>query len=96
MLLILTTIHTTVILRVRIAVPAQWTKDGTFHHTMEGEDDMPGHVKSSLMGPSLNIPVRLSIFSHFLSSLPYTYLLSKIILVHFMDSEFIIVIDAIY
>lgn len=24
---------------------------------MEGEDDMPGHVKSSLMGPSLNIPV---------------------------------------
>jgi len=39
-------------------VPAQWTKDGTFHHTMEGEDDMPGHVKSSLMGPSLNIPIR--------------------------------------
>ena len=24
---------------------------------MEGDDDMPGHVKSSLMGPSLNIPV---------------------------------------
>jgi hypothetical protein len=40
-----------------VPVPAQWTKDGTFHHTMEGEDDMPGHVKSSLMGPSLNIPV---------------------------------------
>ncbi|KAL3787106.1 hypothetical protein ACHAWO_013290 [Cyclotella atomus] len=39
-------------------VPEQWTKDGTFHHTMEGEDDMPGHVKSSLMGPSLNIPIR--------------------------------------
>ncbi|KAL3788125.1 hypothetical protein HJC23_005463 [Cyclotella cryptica] len=38
-------------------VPAQWTKDGTFRHTMEGEDDMPGHVKSSLMGPSLNIPL---------------------------------------
>ena len=38
-------------------VPGSWTKDGTFHHTMEGEDDMPGHVKSSLMGVSLNIPV---------------------------------------
>ena len=25
---------------------------------MEGDDDMPGHVKSSLMGPSLNIPIR--------------------------------------
>ena len=40
-------------------VPGSWTRDGTFHHTMEGEDDMPGHVKSSLMGPSLNIPVSL-------------------------------------
>lgn len=26
---------------------------------MEGDDDMPGHVKSSLMGVSLTIPVRL-------------------------------------
>ena len=40
------------------SVPAQWTRDGTFHHTDEGDDDMPGHVKSSLMGPSLNIPIR--------------------------------------
>jgi len=39
-------------------VPASWNRDGTFHHTMEGDDDMPGHVKSSLMGPSLNIPIR--------------------------------------
>eukprot|EP00581_Thalassiosira_minuscula_P019008 CAMPEP_0183724644 /NCGR_PEP_ID=MMETSP0737-20130205/18062_1 /TAXON_ID=385413 /ORGANISM="Thalassiosira miniscula, Strain CCMP1093" /LENGTH=227 /DNA_ID=CAMNT_0025955283 /DNA_START=42 /DNA_END=725 /DNA_ORIENTATION=+ len=39
-------------------VPGKWTQDGTFLHTMEGEDDMPGHVKSSLMGPSLNIPIR--------------------------------------
>jgi hypothetical protein len=22
-------------------VPASWTRDGTFVHTMEGEDDMP-------------------------------------------------------
>lgn len=41
-------------------VPGSWTRDGTFHHTDEGEDDMPGHVKSSLMGPSLNIPVSCS------------------------------------
>lgn len=39
-------------------VPASWNRDGTFTHTMEGDDDMPGHVKSSLMGPSVNIPIR--------------------------------------
>jgi secondary thiamine-phosphate synthase enzyme len=39
-------------------VPASWNHDGTFKHTMEGDDDMPGHVKTSLMGPSLNIPIR--------------------------------------
>ena len=27
-------------------------------HTMEGPDDMPAHVKSSLIGPSLSIPVK--------------------------------------
>ncbi len=26
-------------------------------HTLEGPDDMPAHVKSSLLGPSLTIPV---------------------------------------
>ena len=39
-------------------VPAEWNRDGTFRHTLEGDDDMPGHVKSSLMGPSLNVPIR--------------------------------------
>ncbi len=29
-----------------------------FQHTIEGSDDMPAHVKSSLMGYSLSIPVR--------------------------------------
>jgi secondary thiamine-phosphate synthase enzyme len=38
-------------------VPAQWNRDGTFKHTLEGDDDMPGHVKSSLMGVSLNVPI---------------------------------------
>ncbi|HEU4701365.1 MAG TPA: secondary thiamine-phosphate synthase enzyme YjbQ, partial [Conexibacter sp.] len=26
-------------------------------HTLEGPDDMPAHVKSSLLGPSLTIPI---------------------------------------
>jgi secondary thiamine-phosphate synthase enzyme len=39
---------------VNAAVPEQfaWT------HTLEGPDDMPAHVKASLMGPSLTLPVR--------------------------------------
>ena len=27
-------------------------------HTLEGPDDMPAHVKASLMGPALTLPVR--------------------------------------
>jgi secondary thiamine-phosphate synthase enzyme len=42
---------------LNLLVPAQWNRDGTFKHTLEGDDDMPGHVKSSLMGVSLNIPI---------------------------------------
>jgi secondary thiamine-phosphate synthase enzyme len=38
-------------------VPSTWTSDGTFRHVDEGDDDMPGHVKSSLMGVSLTIPI---------------------------------------
>ena len=37
------------------AVPedaAYWT------HTLEGPDDMPAHIKASLLGPSLSLPVR--------------------------------------
>jgi len=36
------------------AVPEQsalWT------HTLEGSDDMPAHVKASLLGPSLTLPI---------------------------------------
>ena len=29
-----------------------------YTHTLEGNDDRPAHVKSSLFGPSLTIPVR--------------------------------------
>jgi secondary thiamine-phosphate synthase enzyme len=32
--------------------PEHWT------HTLEGEDDMPAHIKASLLGPTLTLPVR--------------------------------------
>jgi secondary thiamine-phosphate synthase enzyme len=38
-------------------VPSTWSNDGTFNHVDEGDDDMPSHVKSSLMGASLTIPI---------------------------------------
>jgi secondary thiamine-phosphate synthase enzyme len=39
---------------VNAAIPERfaWT------HTLEGDDDMPAHVKSSLMGATLMLPVR--------------------------------------
>src|SRR5690606_36889043 len=33
-------------------------EDFPYRHTCEGPDDMPAHVKASLLGPSLMIPVR--------------------------------------
>jgi secondary thiamine-phosphate synthase enzyme len=32
-------------------------EDGPWTHTLEGADDMPAHVKTSLVGPELTIPV---------------------------------------
>lgn len=29
-----------------------------YEHTVEGSDDMPAHIKASLMGSSLSIPIR--------------------------------------
>jgi secondary thiamine-phosphate synthase enzyme len=29
-----------------------------WRHTLEGPDDMPAHIKASLLGPSLSLPVR--------------------------------------
>lgn len=31
--------------------------DPAYHHTLEGSDDMPAHLKSSLLGQSLTIPI---------------------------------------
>ncbi len=30
---------------------------GYWTHTLEGDDDMPAHVKAALLGPSLSLPV---------------------------------------
>lgn len=35
-------------------VPEDWP----FEHTLEGSDDMPAHVKASLFGSGLTIPIR--------------------------------------
>ena len=32
-------------------------EDFAWTHTIEGDDDMPAHIKASLMGPSLTLPV---------------------------------------
>ena len=32
-------------------------EDFAWTHTLEGPDDMPAHVKASLMGPSLTLPI---------------------------------------
>lgn len=37
------------------AVPDGWKE---FEHTQEGPDDMAAHIKASLLGPSLMLPVR--------------------------------------
>ena len=37
------------------AVPEDF---GGWTHTLEGPDDMPAHIKASLLGPSLTLPVR--------------------------------------
>jgi secondary thiamine-phosphate synthase enzyme len=38
---------------LNVAVP----EDFAWTHTLEGPDDMPAHVKASLMGPSLTLPI---------------------------------------
>ncbi|MBR5626479.1 MAG: secondary thiamine-phosphate synthase enzyme YjbQ [Thermoguttaceae bacterium] len=32
-------------------------ESGNYAHSLEGTDDMPAHIKSSLLGPSLTVPV---------------------------------------
>jgi hypothetical protein len=51
------TSFSTLFLSLTHTVPSSWNRDSTFQHTLEGDDDMPGHVKASIMGVSLNIPI---------------------------------------
>ncbi|MCO6455067.1 MAG: YjbQ family protein [Pirellulaceae bacterium] len=44
-------------LDMETALDAVVPEDQPFRHTLEGPDDMPAHVKASLLGPSLTIPV---------------------------------------
>lgn len=32
-------------------------RSGLWTHTLEGSDDMPAHIKASLLGPSLTLPI---------------------------------------
>ena len=36
------------------AVPERWRE---YEHTLEGDDDMPAHIKAALLGPSLTLPI---------------------------------------
>jgi secondary thiamine-phosphate synthase enzyme len=33
-------------------------EDDAWTHTIEGPDDMPAHIKTSVLGPSLTLPIR--------------------------------------
>jgi len=40
------------------AMNAMVPEDFPYEHALEGPDDMPAHIKASLFGPSLTVPVR--------------------------------------
>jgi secondary thiamine-phosphate synthase enzyme len=42
---------------MELAMNALVPEDLPFEHTVEGPDDMPAHVKASLMGSSVSIPI---------------------------------------
>src|SRR5262245_41091792 len=46
-----------VLVDLESALSAIATEDFPYRHTAEGPDDMPAHVKNSLLGASLTIPV---------------------------------------
>ena len=47
-------VQTDLVTALRGLAPA----DGPWVHTVEGPDDMPGHIKTMLTGVSLHVPVR--------------------------------------
>lgn len=38
-------------------VPEDRKREGLYRHDAEGSDDMPAHIKSSLIGASVTIPI---------------------------------------
>ena len=46
-------VQTDLVTALRLLAPA----DGPWVHTVEGPDDMPGHIKTMLTGISLHVPV---------------------------------------
>jgi secondary thiamine-phosphate synthase enzyme len=42
----------------RLVPPADDPSMGYLHHTVEGPDDMPAHIKAAMMPVSLSVPVR--------------------------------------
>jgi secondary thiamine-phosphate synthase enzyme len=46
-------VHTDLVTALRRLAPA----DGPWVHTIEGPDDMPGHIKTMLTGVTLHVPV---------------------------------------
>jgi secondary thiamine-phosphate synthase enzyme len=43
---------------LEMSINALVPEDLPYDHSLEGKDDMPAHIKSSLLGPSLTIPVQ--------------------------------------
>ena len=43
-------------------VPESWNNE-FFKHTMEGPDDMPAHVKTTLIGPTVTVPITSGSFN---------------------------------
>ena len=38
-------------------VPSDKNGQGLYRHSAEGDDDMPAHVKSALVGASVSVPI---------------------------------------
>ena len=38
-------------------VPSDTNGKGLYRHSAEGDDDMPAHVKSALVGASVSVPI---------------------------------------
>jgi secondary thiamine-phosphate synthase enzyme len=47
-------VHTDLIAALERLAP----RDGGYVHDVEGPDDMPAHIKASVLGPSLTLPIR--------------------------------------